>query len=75
MFLGANIDTVEEVNRFGIKANRVVDYHSDRDGTEVNYKALSKAISVVREYDACYVEATLEGLDEKIRADYSRRKE
>ena len=74
MFLGANIDAVEEVSRFGIKVNRAVDYHSDREGTEVNYKALSKAISVIRECDACCVEVALEGCDEDIRADYSRRK-
>ena len=74
LFLGANIDAVAEASRFGIKANRAVNYHSDREGTEVNYKALSKAVSVVRECDACCVEVALEGWDEEIRADYSRRK-
>lgn len=74
LFLGANIDAVAEAGRFGIKANRAVNYHSDREGTEVNYKALSKAVSVVRECDAHCVEVALEGWDEEIRADYSRRK-
>lgn len=74
LFLGANIDAVAEAGRFGIKANRAVNYHSDREGTEVNYKALSKAVSVVRECEAGCVEAALEGWDEDIRADYSRRK-
>ena len=74
LFLGANIDAVEEAGRFGIKANRAVNYHSDREGTEVNYKALSKAVSVVRECDARCVAEALEGWDEEIRADYSRRK-
>ena len=74
LFLGANIDAVAEASRFGIKANRAVNYHSDREGTAVNYKALSKAVSVVRECDAGCVEVALEGWDEEIRADYSRRK-
>ena len=74
LFLGANIDAVAEAGRFGIKANRAVNYHSDREGTEVNYKALSRAVSMVRECDAACVEVALEGWDEEIRADYSRRK-
>ena len=37
LFLGANIDAVAEASRFGIKANRAVIYHCDREGTEVNY--------------------------------------
>lgn len=74
LFLGANIDAVAEAGRFGIKANRAVNYHCDKEGTEINYKALSKAVSMVRESNAACVEIALEGWDEDIRADYNRRK-
>lgn len=74
LFLGANIDAVAEASRFGIRANRAANYHSDRAGTEVNYKVLSRAVSAVRESDVCSVEEALEGWDEEIRADYSRRR-
>ena len=48
LFLGANIDTVETAGRFGIGADRAVNYHSDRRGTRLNYEVLSEAISAVR---------------------------
>ena len=74
LFLGANIDAVAEAGRFGIKANRAVNYHCDREGTAVNFKALSKAVSMVRECDPNCVESALEGWDEEIRADYNKRR-
>ncbi len=48
LFLGANIDAVETAGRFGIGADRAVNYHSDRRGTRLNYEVLSEAISAVR---------------------------
>ena len=48
LFLGANIDAVETAGRFGIGADRAVNYHSDRRGTKLNYEVLSEAISAVR---------------------------
>ena len=48
LFLGANIDAVETAGRFGIDATRSVNYRSDTVGTEVNYKAIEKAIHAVR---------------------------
>ena len=48
LFLGANIDAVETAGRFGIGADRAVNYHSDRLGTRLNYEVLSEAISAVR---------------------------
>ena len=65
---------MSEAVRFGIKENRAVNYHSDREGTEVNYKALSKTVSMVRSCEAHCLEVALEGWDEEIRADYCRRK-
>ena len=48
LFLGANIDAVETARRFGIGADRAVNYNSDSAGTQLNYEVLSEAISAVR---------------------------
>ena len=40
LFLGANIDAVETARRFGIGADRAVNYHSDSAGTRLNYEAI-----------------------------------
>ena len=74
LFLGANMDAVAEAGRFGIKADRAVNYNCDSIGTEVNFKALNKAVSSVRCCsDASFMGAALKGWDEDIRKDYSRR--
>lgn len=48
LFLGANIDAVETAKHFGIGADRAVNYHSDGEGTQLNYEVLSDAICAVR---------------------------
>ena len=48
LFLGANIDAVETAGHFGIDADRAVNYHSDSEGTALNYEVLSDAITTVR---------------------------
>ena len=48
LFLGANIDAVETAKHFGIGADRAVNYHSDHEGTQLNYDVLSEAVSAVR---------------------------
>ena len=48
LFLGANIDAVETAGRFGIGADRAVNYQCDSKGTILNYEVLSDAISAVR---------------------------
>ena len=37
IFLGANMDAVATASRFGIGEDRAVTYHSDREGTKLNY--------------------------------------
>ena len=49
IFLGANIDAAREAVRFGINAERAVNYHADHQGTAVIYEAVSEAVSCVRE--------------------------
>lgn len=48
LFLGANIDAVETAGRFGIGADRAVNYNADRAGTQLNYEVLNEAVSAVR---------------------------
>ena len=76
MFLGANIDAIGVAGRMGISPKRAVNYNSDREGTALNYKVMSKAVSYARraETSACMSDA----LDEEelmapIREDYKKR--
>ncbi len=48
LFLGANIDAVETAKHFGISEDRAVNYHSDSEGTQLNYEVLNEAICTVR---------------------------
>ncbi len=52
VFLGANIDAVETAGRFGISADRAVDYVPDGAGTELNFQMMSEAVSAFRETGA-----------------------
>ncbi len=48
LFLGANIDAVETAGRFGISADRAVDYVPDPMGTALNYDVMCEAVSEFR---------------------------
>ena len=48
IFLGANIDAVETAGRFGITADRAVDYVPDSAGTELNFQMMSEAVAAFR---------------------------
>ena len=67
LFLGANIDAVETAGRFGIGADRAVNYHADRAGTQLNYEVLSETVSAVR-CSAPLGAAWKERIDEDFRA-------
>jgi len=76
LFLGANIDAVEVAGRFGVSANRAVRYECDSKGTALNFKTMSKLVSIARscgsakEMNAAFdCEDTLE----EIREDYKKR--
>ncbi|MDO4557146.1 MAG: VWA domain-containing protein, partial [Lachnospiraceae bacterium] len=76
LFLGANIDAIKEAERFGIKANRAVNYKCDSMGTELNYQVLNKTVSRMRSCES--PEMMTKVLDEEdclapIRKDYQRR--
>lgn len=48
LFLGANINAIEVAGRFGIQADRAINYECDSAGTQLNYEVLSKTVSAVR---------------------------
>ncbi len=48
LFIGANMDALEVASQFGFEADRVANYHADRQGTEVVYDAISNAVCSMR---------------------------
>ncbi len=70
LFLGANIDAVETAGRFGISEDRAANYHSDSEGTRLNYTVLSETVSQMR---ACSAPISASWKD-RIDKDYKKRK-
>ena len=68
VFLAANIDAVETAGKYGISADRAVDYLADSEGTELIFKVMSNAVAAFREAgridDRCF---------DEIRKDVKRR--
>ena len=74
LFLGANIDAIEVAGRFGIQADRAVNYNCDSEGPAVNYKALSKAVSRVRQCSVTEMNVALSAdWKAEIEEDYRKR--
>lgn len=46
--MGANMDAIEMASQFGIGADRAVNFHSDKKGTQLNYESMSKVVSHLR---------------------------
>lgn len=69
LFLGANIDAAETAKHFGIAPDRAQRFHSDSEGTALNYRVVSKAMADFRE-----TAAMPQGWSEEIEADFERRK-
>lgn len=69
LFLGANIDAAKEAKRFGIGADRAVNYHADSKGTALNYEVVSDAVRNIRK-GACLDSSWRECIDR----DYEERK-
>ncbi len=49
LFIGANIDSVETAGRFGIGADRSVNYHADHEGTAVVFETVAETVCGFRE--------------------------
>lgn len=68
LFIGANIDAVETASRYGIGADRAVNYNADSEGTHILYESVAKAVCNVR------ASAPLSAdWSEDINADFQRR--
>ena len=68
IFIGANIDAVETASRYGIGADRAVNYKADGEGTHILYESVAKAVCNIR------ASAPLSAdWSEDINADYQRR--
>jgi uncharacterized protein YegL len=68
VFLGANIDAVVTAGRFGIGANRAVDYIADAGGTNLNFQVMSAAVGEYRQTSSISDEHF-----DKIREDVKKR--
>lgn len=76
IFIGANIDSEKEAERFGIRKERTVNYMHDNIGTANLYAGVSKAVCKVMEADSaeemCAMLNECEW-DAEIRKDYIKR--
>ena len=68
LFIGANIDAVETAERYGIDANRAVNYHADAQGTKIVYEAVAQAV-----YNVRASKKLNENWSERIDEDYRKR--
>ena len=74
LFLGANIDSVQVAGRFGIRADRAMNYECDSAGTATNFRALSRTVSAVRQAESEEeVDRVVYACTAPIRADYRKR--
>jgi len=48
IFLGANIDSAETAESFGIGRDMAADYNADSEGTRLNYEVISQTVSDIR---------------------------
>ena len=68
LFLGANIDAAKEAARFGIGADRSVNYKCDEAGTALNYEVIGEAVCSV-----CAARPLSAGWKRRIDEDVQRR--
>ncbi|MEH7494318.1 hypothetical protein ABC255_16910 [Neobacillus sp. 3P2-tot-E-2] len=68
MFLGANIDAVSTAAQFGIDEDFAVNYHADKEGTQLNYEVLNEAVMNFRKENKID-----RSWKEGIERDYNRR--
>ena len=71
LFLGANMDAVQEAARFGISSDRAVRFENDAQGVAVNYHVVSETVCRMRQA-ACPASIGAEWKEE-IEADFKKR--
>ena len=68
------MDAIEVAGRFGIRADRAVNYECDSVGTSLNYRVLGDAVSAVRRSKSREETAmAMEKCCAPIREDYEKR--
>ena len=72
VFLGANIDAVQTAGRFGISADRAVDYLADSAGTTLNFEMMSQAVAQYRK-TSCISAAPFEAIRRDVKKRGRRR--
>ncbi|QQZ07698.1 vWA domain-containing protein [Heyndrickxia vini] len=68
IFLGANIDAIATAANFGIDEDFAVDYHADREGTQVSYEAINEAVLNIRsgeKIDRCWKEEVVKDFNRR----------
>ena len=74
LFLGANIDAIDVAGKFGISADRAINYECDEEGTQLNYEVLCETVSAVRKSKSREeTNRVVAKCCAPIRADYKRR--
>lgn len=75
IFIGANIDAITEAGKFGIRAERAVNYKCDKKGTETVFSAMGSAVSALRSAAPCCASKALSDCAwaEEINEDYMNR--
>jgi len=75
IFIGANIDAVQEAGRFGIRKERAVNYMHDEQGTEALYRSVGNAVCAVRNAEPSCVQSVMDtcAWAGEINADYEKR--
>ena len=77
IFIGANIDAIEEARKFGICEERAVNYMHDEKGTEAVYRSVNKAVCAMRTATAACASSAMNNSNwkEDIQIDYNKRKQ
>lgn len=77
IFIGANIDAIQEARKFGIREERAVNYMHDEKGTEAVYRSVNKAVCAMRMADASCARSAMNDSNwkEDIQTDYNERNE
>lgn len=74
LFLGANIDAIEVAGRFGIGADRAINYECDSRGTQLNYIAVSETVSAYRRVGSkAEMDEAVKESCKAVREDYRKR--
>lgn len=75
IFIGANIDAVQEAKRFGIRKERAVNYVHDEMGTEAVYRSVNKVVCALRMAAPSCVGSAIDSCnwEEDITEDYNKR--